>query len=168
MISDTVTLHGNKLMLQGNKVKVGDSAPDFAAIANDMSSVTLDSFRGKTLVILSVPSLDTPVCDAETVRFNREAAKLGSDIEVLAISMDLPFAQSRWCAARVVENVRTVSDHKSASFGEAYGILIRELRLLARAVFIIDGTGIIRYIQLVEETSDEPDYDDVLRALTSL
>lgn len=167
-IPDSVTLQGNALALSGNKVTTGMKAPDFTVLANDLSPVTLSSLKGKTLVVLSVPSLDTPVCDMETVRFNREAEKIGADIKVLAVSMDLPFAQARWCAAKAVKNVQTVSDHRDASFGTSYGVLIGGLRLLARAVFIIDGSGTIRYIQVVDETTNEPDYDDVLAALKTI
>ena len=167
-VPESVTLHGNKLTLTGNKVAVGDKAPDFKVLANDLSPVTLKDYEGRTLVILSVPSLDTPVCDTETVRFNREAVSIGSSTSVIAVSMDLPFAQARWCAAKAVSNVATLSDHRDASFGKAWGVLIEELRLLARAVFIVDGKGVIRYIQVVGETANEPDYDDVLQALKSI
>jgi len=167
-IPDSVTLHGNALALTGSKVKVGVKAPDVTVLANDLSPVTISSYKGKTLVVLSVPSLDTPVCDMETVRFNREAQMLGGNVAILAVSMDLPFAQARWCAAKAVAAVKTASDHRDASFGSSYGVLIGALRLLARAVFIIDGDGVIRYIQVVDETTNEPDYDDVLSALKSL
>lgn len=164
----TVTLHGNTLTLAGNIIKVGDKAPDFEVLSNDLAPVKLSTFKGRVIVISSVPSLDTPVCDTETVRFNREAEKFGSDIVMLTISMDLPFAQSRWCAVKAVKNLQTLSDHREASFGTAYGVLIKELRLLARTIFIIDSEGIVRYIQLVKEVSNEPDYDDVLQSLTLL
>jgi thiol peroxidase len=164
----TVTMKGNPLALVGNEVKVGQPAPDFEVIANDMSSVKLSSFKGKVCIICSVPSLDTSVCDIETRRFNEEAGKLGSDVVVLTISMDLPFAQKRWCGAAGVKNVQTLSDHREASFGKAYGVLIKELRLLARAVFVVDKNGIIRYIQIVKELSTEPDYKAILEAVKGL
>ncbi len=164
----TVTMKGNSLTLTGNEVKVGHQAPDFEVIANDMSSVKLSSFKNKVLIICSVPSLDTAVCDIETRRFNEEASKLGSEVAVLTISMDLPFAQKRWCGAAGVENVRTLSDYRNASFGEAYGVLIKELRLLARAVFVVDRNGIIRYMQIVDELTNEPDYESVLNAVKGL
>jgi thiol peroxidase len=164
----TVTMKGNPLTLVGNEVKVGQPAPDFEVIANDMSSVKLSSFKGKVCIICSVPSLDTSVCDVETRRFNEEAGKLGSGVVVLTISMDLPFAQKRWCGAAGVKNVQTLSDHRDASFGKAYGVLIKELRLLARAVFVADKNGIIRYIQVVKELSTEPDYKAVLEAVKGL
>jgi thiol peroxidase len=163
-----VTMKSNPLTLVGNEVKVGQQAPDFEVIANDMSFVKLSSFKGKVLIICSVPSLDTSVCDIETRRFNEEAGKLGSDVVVLTISMDLPFAQKRWCGASGVKNVQTLSDHRDASFGKSYGILIKELRLLARAVFVVDKSGVIRYIQIVNEVTSEPDYEAALEAVKGL
>jgi len=163
-----VTMKGNPLTLMGNEVKVGQPALEFELIANDMSSVKLSSFKGKVCIICSVPSLDTSVCDTETRRFNEEAGKLGSDVVVLTISMDLPFAQKRWCGASGVKNVQTLSDYREASFGKAYGVLIKELRLLARAVFVVDKDGIIRYIQIVNELTNEPDYGAALEAVKGL
>ena len=163
-----ITMKGNPLTLVGTQPKVGDPAPDFAVLDNNLSPVTLSSFRGKVCIIASVPSLDTPVCDMETRRFNEEASKLGSDVAILTISMDLPFAQKRWCGTAGVDKVTTLSDHLSASFGEAYGVLIKELRLLARALFVVDKDGIIHYVQLVKEIADEPDYDEVLSTLKKL
>jgi thiol peroxidase len=163
-----ITMRGNPLTLVGNEVKVGDAAPEFVALDNALSPVHFSSFRGKISILSSVPSLDTPICDMETRRFNQEAAHLGGDVAILTISMDLPFAQKRWCAAAEVKRVQTLSDHRDASFGTAYGVLIKELRLLARAVFIVDRTGIIQYAQLVPEVSQEPDYDDILNALRRL
>ncbi|MDR3603839.1 MAG: thiol peroxidase [Syntrophaceae bacterium] len=160
-----VTFKGNPLTLIGKEVKVGDAAPDFTALANDLSPISLSSFKGKPLIISSVPSLDTPVCDMSTRRFNQEATALGSDVTILTISMDLPFAQARWCGAAGVQNIMTLSDHRDASFGMAYGLLIKELRLLARAVFVIDKNGKIQYLQLVPEVAQEPDYDGALDAL---
>jgi thioredoxin-dependent peroxiredoxin len=160
-----VTIHGNPLTLVGEEVKVGESAPEAELLDNDLKPVKLSSYRGKILVIASVPSLDTPVCDLETRRFNDEAAHLGTDIEMVTISMDLPFAQKRWCGAAGVERVKTLSDHREAAFGTAYGVLIKELRLLARAVFIVDREGTLRYGQLVKEVASEPNYEEVLQAL---
>jgi len=136
-----VTMKGNPLTLLGNEVKVGDTAPEFYVIGNDLSPVNLSSFKGNPLIISSVPSLDTPVCDMSTRRFNQEATALGSKVTILTISMDLPFAQARWCGAAGVQNVVTLSDHKDASFGTTYGLHIKEFRLLARAVFVIDKIG---------------------------
>lgn len=163
-----VTSKGNPLTLLGTEVKVGDKAPDFVALDTGLSPVRLSSFHGKVCILTSVPSLDTSVCDLETRRFNEEAGKLGEDVVVLTVSMDLPFAQKRWCGAAGVTHVKTVSDHRDASFGMAYGVLIKELRLLARAVFVVDREGIIRYVQLVKEISNEPDYDSVLKAVRGL
>lgn len=163
-----ITMRGNPLTLVGKELKVGDQAPDFRVLDNDLSPVQLSSYRGKICVISSVPSLDTPVCDMETRRFNDEAGKLGPDVVILTISMDLPFAQKRWCGAAGVDRVTTLSDHLDASFGEAFGVLIKELRLLARAVFVVDREGIVQYIQLVKEVADEPDYDAVLDAVGKL
>jgi thiol peroxidase len=160
-----ITMRGNPLTLIGNEVNVGDAAPDFTVLDNNLSPINLSSFRGKTCIISSVPSLDTPVCDMETRRFNEEASRLGTDVVILTISMDLPFAQKRWCAAAGVDKVQTLSDHRDASFGMAYGVLIKELRLLARAVFLVDRKGIVQYIQLVKEVTHEPDYEEVLKAL---
>lgn len=163
-----ITFHGNPLTLAGNQVKPGDSAPDFEVLANDLSPVRLSDFAGKVCVISAVPSLDTPVCDIQTRTFNAEAAALGDDVVVLAISMDLPFAQQRWCGAAGIENIQTLSDHRNAEFGKAFGVLIDELRLLARAVFIVDANGVIRYKQVVEELTDEPDYDAAMKAVTGV
>lgn len=163
-----VTMKGNPVTLIGPELKVGDKAPGFVALDNDLSPVSLDSFRGKVCIISSVPSLDTPVCDMETRRFNAEAGSLGEDVMVLTISMDLPFAQKRWCGAAGVDRVQTLSDHRDGSFGQAYGVLIKELRLLARAVFVLDREGTIRYVELVKEIVNEPDYDAVLAAVNEL
>lgn len=162
--TDSVTMKGQPLTLLGDEVKVGDKAPDFEVVANDLSVIKFSSFQGKVCIILSVPSLDTSVCDTMTRRFNQEAGNLGDDVVVLTISMDLPFAQRRWCGAADVENLQTLSDHRKASFGEAFSILIKELRLLARAVFVIDKEGIIRYTEIVNELTNEPDYDAALQA----
>ncbi len=160
-----VTLKGNPLTLTGREIKVGDKAPDFEVLDNDLNPVKFSSLPKKVYVLASVPSLDTPTCNFETRRFNEEAAKLSSDVTILTISMDLPFAQKRWCGAAGVERVKTYSDHREASFGLAYGVLIKELRLLARAVFIVDSPGMVRYVQIVKELVDEPNYDEVLQAV---
>jgi thiol peroxidase len=161
---DSITFKGNPVTLAGSLPEVGRAAPDFEVLGNDLSPVKLSDFKGKTLVICSVPSLDTSVCDTEIRKFNEQATSLGDDVAVLAISMDLPFAQKRWCGAAGVKNVETLSDHRQASFGSAYGVLIKELRLLARAVFVVDKKGVIRYIQLVDELTNEPDYQAALKA----
>ncbi len=163
-----ITFKGGPMTLLGPGVKVGERAPDFKAVDNGMQLTTLDSFRGKVKIISSVPSLDTPVCDMETRRFNEEAGKLPDNVVVLTVSMDLPFAQKRWCAAAGVEKVKTLSDYQSRSFGQAYGVVIKELQLLARAVFIVDDQDIVRYIEIVPEVTKEPDYDRALNAVKAL
>ncbi len=163
-----VTMKGNPLTLVGNEVKVGDVMPDCEVVGKELAPVKLSSFRGKVCIISSFPSLDTSVCDMMTRRFNEEAVALGSDVVVLAISMDLPFAQDRWCIAADVRNVNMFSDHRTASFGLAFGVLIKELRLLARAVFVVDRQGIVRYTQIVSELTDEPDYEAALEAVKGL
>lgn len=160
-----VTLKGTPFTLVGNEVKEGDKAPDFRVVDNGLAEKGLADYAGKVVVISAVPSLDTPVCDIETRRFNAEAGKLGADVKVLTVSMDLPFAQQRWCGAAGVDHVVTLSDHREASFGMGYGVLIKELRLLARAVFVVDRKGVIRYRELVKEIASEPDYDAALAAV---
>ena len=157
-----VAVNGTPMTLIGKQLKEGDPAPDFEVLDNDLLPMRFASFRGKVCVISAVPSLDTPVCDVETRRFNEEAGNLDPDVQILTISMDLPFAQKRWCGAAGVDKVITLSDHHEAEFGTKYGVLIKELRLLARALFVVDREGIIRYIQIVGEVSQEPDYDTVL------
>lgn len=163
-----ITMKGQPLTLLGKGIEVGEPAPDFEVLANDLSAVNLSSYRGKVCIISSVPSLDTSVCDTMTRRFNQEAINLGDDVVILTISMDLPFAQSRWCGAAGVENVQTLSDHRYALFGNAFGVLIKELRLLARAVFVVDKEGTVRYVQLVNELTNEPDYEAVLQAIKDI
>lgn len=159
----SVTFKGNAVTLLGNEVKVGDQAPDFKVLANDMSEVTLQDTKGQVRLISAVPSLDTGVCDAETRRFNEEAVKL-DNVKVLTVSVDLPFAQKRWCGAAGIENVQTLSDHRELSFGEAYGVAIKELRLLTRAVFVVDSNDKVTYVQYVSEVTDHPDYEAAVEA----
>lgn len=163
-----ITMKGKPLTLVGQEVKVGDLAPDFTVVANDLSEFRFSSLQGQVCVLCSVPSLDTPTCDIETRTFNEEAAKLGAAVKLLTISMDLPFAQKRWCGAAGVENLKTCSDHREAAFGLAYGVLIKELRLLARAVFVVDKEGKLQHVQLVKEIASEPDYEAVLQAVARL
>ena len=163
-----VTMKGKPVTLIGPAIKVGQKSPDFEVVANDLSPVKLSSFAGKVCIIASVPSLDTSVCDMETRKFNEKADQLGGDVVVLTISMDLPFAQKRWCGAAGIKNVQTLSDHRDASFGRAYGVLIKDLRLLARAVFVVDKKGVVRYLQIVPEIATEPDYDAVLKVVKEL
>lgn len=163
-----ITMHGNPVTVIGRLPDIGHKAPDFTVVDNSLAPKTLKDFRGKTLIISAVPSLDTPVCDMETRKFNELAAGLSGDVQILTISMDLPFAQARWCGNAGIDRVITLSDHASASFGEAYGVLIKGLRLLARAVFIVDSKGILRYVQVVPEITHEPNYDDVLESVKKL
>ena len=163
-----ITMKGNGLTLVGHDPVAGETAPDFEVLDNGLAPVAFSSYRGKVRVISSVPSLDTPVCDMETRRFNQEAGDLGDDVVILTISMDLPFAQKRWCGAAGVDRVVTLSDHRGAQFGTSYGVLIKELRLLARAVFVVDREGVLRYRQIVKEVTEEPDYKAVLDAVHAL
>jgi len=162
-----VTFMGKPLTLVGDLPEVGQGVPDVALVGNDLEEVTIASLEGGPLIVASVPSLDTRVCSTETRRFNEEAAGMGN-VRVLTVSMDLPFAQKRWCGAEGIEHVTTASDHRDAAFGEAYGVLIRDLRLLARAVFVVDSGGVLRYKQLVPEVTDEPDYAPILAAACDL
>ena len=165
--SGVVTFSGNPLTLLGNDIEVGAQAPDFMVLANDLTPRSLADYKGKTLIISSVPSLDTGVCDLETRRFNSEAASLSDDIKILTISCDLPFAQSRWCGAAGVDTagkLETLSDHKNLAFGLAYGVAIKELRLLTRAVFVVNKEGRVIYKEIVPEISSEPNYENALQA----
>jgi len=162
-----VTFAGNPLTLLGNEIKVGDKAPDFTAVGAGLVPVKLSDFAGKTVIIAVYPSVDTSVCAAQNRRFNAEVNQL-KDTVVLSISCDLPFAQSRFCAAEGLENIKTISDHKDLDFGEKYGFVIKELRLLARGTVVIDKSGIIRYVEHVPEVTNEPDYEASLKAVNSL
>ena len=168
MSERTITFKGNSLTLLGTDLKTGSKAPDFSVLDNKLGPVTLANFAGKIKIICTVPSLDTPVCDTETRRFNQEAANLKENVVVLAISQDLPFAQVRWCGTSGINRVITLSDYRDRAFGNAYGVMIKELMLLARAIFIVDANDIIRYIQIVPEVTSEPDYADVLNSVKSL
>lgn len=160
----SITFKENPVTLVGEEVKVGDKAPDFKVLANDLSEVTLDDYKDSVKLISVVPSLDTGVCAEQTRRFNEEATKLGN-VKVLTISMDLPFAQKRWCGAEGIENVDTLSDHRDASFGKAYGVLIEELRLLARSVFVVDSENKVTYVEYVSEATNHPDYESAITAV---
>ncbi|PGL69131.1 thiol peroxidase [Bacillus sp. AFS055030] len=160
----TVTFKNNPVTLIGQEVKVGDKAPSFTVLANDLSPVTLEASAGKVRLISAVPSVDTGICDAQTRRFNEELSNV-ENVEVLTISMDLPFAQKRWCAASGLENVHTYSDHRDASFGEAFGVLMQELRLLARAVFVVDSNDVVTYVEYVAEGTTHPNYEAAIEAV---
>ncbi|MEZ6060900.1 MAG: thiol peroxidase [Planctomycetaceae bacterium] len=164
--SGAVTLKGNPVNLAGKALAAGDKAPDFSLQSNSLEEVTLAASAGKTRIIATVPSLDTGVCHAETKRFNDEAAKM-SGVEVLVVSMDLPFGQGRWCGAEGVENVKTLSAHRCTKFGEDYGVLIQGGgldRCLARAVFVVDGSGTVKHAEYVSEITEHPNYDAALAA----
>jgi thiol peroxidase len=159
-----VTLKGTPFTLVGPELKVGDKAPDFETVGKDLQPVGLADTKGSVRVFSVVPSLDTPVCDAQTRRFNEEAAQL-SDVQIYTISMDLPFAQGRWCAASDVDNLTMLSDHRGAQFGTHYGTLIKELRLNCRAIFVIDEEDILRHVEYVKEVADYPNYEAALEAV---
>lgn len=161
----TVTFQGKTLHLEGELPVVGAQAPAFTLVANDLSERRLRDFLGNPLVLASVPSLDTPVCDIEGRRFNEEAAKLSDELKIAVVSCDLPFAQARWCAGAGIKNLVTLSDYRERDFGRHYGVLIKELALLARAVFVIDKSGILTYCQLVPEITNQPDYESVFEAI---
>ena len=163
-----ITFKGNPMTLLGPEIKAGDKAPDFQVVDTGMVPVTLADFKGKVKIISAVPSLDTPTCDTETRRFNQEAAKLPGNVVVLTVSLDLPFAQKRWCAAAGIDKVKILSDYQDRSFAYAYGVLIKELRLLSRSIFVVDGSDTVRYVQHVKEVSQEPDYAAVLAAARAL
>ncbi len=162
------TLKGNPITLVGPELKAGDNAPDFTVNKDLLNTVSLKDFAGKIKLISIVPSIDTGVCDAQTRRFNEEAAKLGDNVVVLTISNDLPMAQGRWCGAAGVDKVTMLSDYKNVSFGDAYGVHIKELRLLMRSIFVIDSNDQITYVQYLSEMTEHPDYDKALDAVKAL
>ena len=162
MISQSITMNGLPAVVSGAVLQVGEKAPAFQLVGNSLEPVTLDRFAGKVCVISCVPSVDTPVCSLDTRRFNQEAAALPEEVVILTVSRDLPFAQARWCAANGVKNVVMASDYRNFGFAQNYGVLLEDLGLLTRAVFIVDKQGIIRYIQFVPEVTQEPDYQTVL------
>lgn len=163
-----ITIKGNPLTLVGNEVKVGDKAPDFTVLDSSLNEVKLSDFKGKIKIISVTPSLDTPVCDMQLKRFEKEASSMSDDIVVINISVDLPFAISRFCGASGISKAKAFSDHRHLSFGQNYGLLINELRLLARAVIIIDKEDTIKYIDLVSEVTNHPDYDKALAELKQI
>ena len=163
-----VTMRGTPLVLQGTELRVGDQAPDFVVRDAQWRKVRLRDFKGKVILISAVPSLDTSVCSLQTKRFNEEAAHLPGDVEVLTVSQDLPFAQSRFCGAEGVQRIRVLSDHVEAKFGKAYGVLIKGMRLLARSVFVVDKDGRVAYVQIVPELTEHPDYEAALTVARQL
>ena len=164
-VANRVTMKGNPVTLIGHDIQIGEGAPDCTLIANDLSEVKLSSFKGKKIVLSVVPSLDTPVCDQQTRRFNEEAAKMPGEIAVLTVSMDLPFAQKRFCSTAGIDKIKVLSDHRDAFFGSAYGVLIKELRLNTRAIFIVSPDNKIQYAEYVPEMTSHPNYDAALGAL---
>ena len=159
-----ITFLGGPLTLLGNPVEKGQKAPDFTVLDNELSPRTLADYKGKTLILSIVPSLDTGVCDLQTRRFNSEAAALGANVQILTISCDLPFAQARWCGAAGATQLETLSDHRDLSFGTAYGVVIKELRLLARSIFVITKDGVVTHTEIVPEVTHEVNFDAALAA----
>ena len=157
------TLRGNPMTLLGPELKAGDKAPDFEAVTDTLQPMTLEKTGHNVRIFSVIPSLDTPVCDAQTKRFNEEAAKL-SNVDIYTVSMDLPFAQKRWCGTFGVDKVKMLSDHKTGSFGEHYGTLIKELRIESRAIFVVDKDNTVRYVEYVREVGDHPNYEKALDA----
>lgn len=164
--SGVITFQGSPLTLIGPALRAGDRAPGFSVLDGELKPVGLKDFAGKTKIISVTPSLDTPVCDLQLRRFNAEAAKMSGESAVLNISMDLPFAIARFCTSAGIDKVKALSDHRDASFGAAYGVLIKELRLLARAIFVIDRCDVIQYVEIVPDITNHPDYDKALSAAT--
>ncbi|OKP96012.1 thiol peroxidase [Paenibacillus sp. P46E] len=162
------TFKGNPITLVGPELKAGDTAPDFVVSKNLLEEASLNDYSGKIKLISVVPSLDTGVCDAQTRRFNTEAAELGDDVVILTISMDLPFAQARWCGAAGIDRVVTLSDHKEASFGQAYGVLIKEFRLDMRSIFVVDKNNTLAYVEYLAEMSEHPNYEAAVAAVKAL
>lgn len=163
-----LTLHGKPLTVEGAELKVGDKLPAFKLSGNDLSDVTSDSFKGHVLVLCVVPSLDTSTCSMEVKKFNEEATDLADAVQILAVSVDLPFAQARWCGAEGVKRVKTASDYKYREFGRTFGTWLPDTALLARAVFIADTAGIIRHVEYVQNLSDEPNYGEALKKIREL
>lgn len=166
--TQAATFKGNPITLIGPELHVGDNAPDFKLNKNLVEEVTLQDYAGKIKLISVVPSLDTGVCDAQTRRFNQEADGLGDQVVILTVSVDLPFAQARWCGAAGIDRVVTLSDYKNHSFGEAYGVFIKEFHLDHRAIFVLDKDNKVHYAQYLKEMSEHPDYDKALAAVKEL
>lgn len=161
------TLRGKPFTLVGPELKAGDAAPDFETVDNSLQPVTLTSTAGSIRIFSVVPSLDTPVCDAQTKRFNEEAAALPG-VDIYTVSMDLPFAQKRWCGAFGIDKVKMISDHREGSFGKSYGTLIKELRIESRAIFVVDKDNVVRHAEYVSEVADHPNYESALSVAKSL
>ena len=158
---NVITFKGNPLTLLGPEIKAGMNAPDFTVLSTALEPVKLSDYQGKVRIISVVPSVDTPVCDMQTRRFNEEASELSGAV-VLSVSVDLPFALAKYCAAQGIDNVKTLSDHKDLDFGLKYGFVIEELRLLARGIIVVDKEGVVRHVEYVKEVTEHPDYDKAL------
>ncbi len=163
-----ITFKGSPVTLEGEILNVGDKAPEFTVVSQEMKDMSLSDFQEKLKIITSFPSLDTPVCDLQVREFNKKSTNFSSDIVVLGISKDLPFAQKKFCEMNGIKNVTVLSDYKYSSFGKNYGLLIKELQLLARAVIILDKDNIVRYIQVVEELTNQPDYENVFESIKQI
>lgn len=168
MENRTVLFGGNPLALAGNSIKVGDKAPEFSAVDNGLKPVKLSDFKGKVKLLSIFPSIDTGVCSMQTHKFNKEAGSFGDKVAFIAISVDLPFALKRFCGAEGINNLTTLSDYKEVDFGNKYGYLIKNLRLLARGVVVIDKDDVIRYVEVVPNVGQEPNYDEALKVLKTL
>ena len=167
-IKDKVTFKGNPVTLVGNEVKIGETAPDFTVLSPELKEIKLSDYKGKVVVIAVFPSVDTGVCALQLARFNQEAANFGDDVQLLTISVDLPFALKRYCADKGIENALTVSDHKELDFGTKYGFVIKELRLLSRGTVIVDQTGVVKYVEYVSEVGEHPNYEKALEVIKEL
>ncbi len=163
-----VTVKGNPVTLVGPELRPGDAAPGFTVLDEELNEVSLEDLGGGPKLISVTPSLDTPVCDSQARRFNEEASKLPADVTVVNISVDLPFAIKRFCTTAGIDRIKTLSDHRDLSFGRSYGVLIKELRLLARSIFVLDNKNIIRYVEVVPELTDHPDYQKALDAVAAI
>ena len=166
--NSAVKMRGNPLTLVGPEIKVGDTAPDFTVQKSLTEKLTLEDLNDKVKIFNVVLSIDTPVCDKQTRKFNEEAASLGDDVEIVTFSADLPFALSRYCGAAGIDKIKAVYDYKELSFGNAYGVLIDEFKLLTRAIFVVDKDNIIKYVEYVEEVTEEPNYENALEAAKNL
>ncbi|MBN1492899.1 MAG: thiol peroxidase [Candidatus Omnitrophica bacterium] len=163
-----VTFKGGPLTLEGTEIRVGVKAPEFTVVNTELKPVTLADFKGKVKVITTFPSVDTPVCDLQVKEFNKRAAGLGEQAVILAVSKDLPFAQARYCGANGIKNLVMLSDYQTSSLALAYGLLIKELKLLARSIILVDKDDTVRYVQIVGEVTEQPKYDEAIAALKKL
>jgi thiol peroxidase len=166
---NTITFGGNPITLSGNEIKVGDTAPNFMAVKQDLSPFDFyAATEGKVVIISAVPSVDTGVCEFQKNKFNEEAAQLSKDVHIVTISVDLPFAQKRFCGAHGIENIDVVSDHRALDFGEKYGFILKEVRLLERGIVIIDRNRQVKYVEYVSEVTTHVDYDKALEVVKAL